>query len=67
MQIFPATNVWHRLIARLTGERQEKPAARKGDASFSELLAIATRASRAVQRPYVEHGELLYDERGLPK
>jgi hypothetical protein len=30
-------------------------------------MAIAKRASRAVKRPYVEHGELVYDEHGLPK
>lgn len=40
---------------------------RKGNASLGELMAIAKRASQAVKRPYVDHGELLYDDRGLPK
>lgn len=48
-------------------ERHEKLERRKGKASLTELLAIAGRASRAVKRPYVDHGELLYDEHGLPK
>lgn len=72
----------HRLaqaIARQTGqsltevvidslrERYEKLEKRKGKASLAELMAIAKRASRGVKRPYLEHGELLYDEHGLPK
>ena len=72
----------HRLaqaIARETGEsltkvvieslrdRHAKVEKRKGKATLVELMAIAKRASRAVKRPYVEHGQLLYDEHGLPK
>ena len=72
----------HRLaqaIARQTGdsltkvvidslrERHEKLEKRRAKASLPELMAIARRASRAVKRPYADHGELLYDERGLPK
>jgi antitoxin VapB len=48
-------------------ERQAMLEKRKGKASLRELMAIAGRASRAVKRPYVDHGELLYDEHGLPK
>jgi antitoxin VapB len=48
-------------------ERHEKLEKRKGKASLAELLAIAKRASRAVKRPYVDHGELLYDKHGLPR
>ena len=48
-------------------ERHEKLAKRKGKASLAELMSIAKRASRAVKRPYVDHGKLLYDEHGLPK
>jgi antitoxin VapB len=72
----------HRLaqaIARETGEsltkvvieslraRHERLQKRKGKASLDELMSIAKRASRAVRRPYVDHGELLYDRYGLPK
>jgi antitoxin VapB len=48
-------------------ERHAQLEKRKGKASLGELMAIAKRASRAAKRPYVDHGELLYDERGLPK
>jgi len=48
-------------------ERHAKLEHRKGKASLQELMAIAKRASRLVKRPYVDHAELLYDERGLPK
>jgi antitoxin VapB len=72
----------HRLaqaIARATGEtitRVVTEALREryvrlqngpGKASVEELLAIAKRASKDVKRPYIDHAELLYDERGLPK
>jgi antitoxin VapB len=72
----------HRLaqaIARETGEsltkvgieslreRHARIEKHNGRASLTDLMAIAKRASRAVKRPYVEHGELLYDEHGLPK
>jgi antitoxin VapB len=72
----------HRLaqeIARATGEtmtrvvtealrerlaRLERQSAR---ASLEELLAIAGRSAAYVKRPYLDHSELLYDERGLPR
>ena len=51
-------HAWHRL---------ERLQARRGRASVAELLAIAKRASAQVKRPYLDHAEFLYDERGLPK
>jgi len=48
-------------------ERHEGLEKREGKASLTELLAIAKKASREVKRPYVGHGELLYDKHGLPK
>ncbi len=33
----------------------------------TELLAIGRRCASGLKRPVVEHGELLYDERGLPR
>jgi antitoxin VapB len=33
----------------------------------AELRAIGKRAAAHIKRPYVDHAELLYDERGLPK
>ncbi len=72
----------HRLareIARATGEtmtraviealrerlaRLEQQSAR---ASVEELLAIAERSAARVKRPYLDHADFLYDERGLPR
>ena len=72
----------HRLaqqIARATGEtmtrvvtealrerlaRLEQQSAR---ASVEELLAIAERSAAHVKRPYLNHADFLYDERGLPR
>ena len=48
-------------------ERYARIEHRKGRASVEELLAIADRAAAYVKSPYVDHGELLYDENGLPK
>ena len=41
--------------------------AQQDKATVEELLAIGQRASAQVQRPYLDHAELLYDEHGLPK
>ena len=48
-------------------ERYERLQRRRRKASVDELLAIAKRASAHVKRPYLNHAEFLYDERGLPK
>ena len=56
-----------RVVVESLRERHAKIKKRKEKASLAELMAIAKRASRAVKRPYVEHGQLLYDEGGLPK
>ena len=67
------------LIARATGEtmtrvvtealreRLDKIERRSARASVAELLAIADRAAARLKRPYLDHAELLYDDRGLPK
>jgi antitoxin VapB len=67
------------LIARATGEtmtrvvtealreRLDKIERRSARASVEELLAIADRAAAHVKRPHLDHAELLYDKRGLPK
>jgi antitoxin VapB len=72
----------HRLaqaIAALTGdtltdavtdalrERLDSLQRRKRKASVQEMLSIADRIATHVRVPYVDHGELLYDEQGLPK
>ena len=56
-----------RAVKEALRERLERLRARRGRASVEELLAIAKRASAQVKRPYLDHAEFLYDERGLPK
>jgi len=56
-----------RVVVQALRERLAKIERRKGKASVKELLAIADRAAAHVKRPYISHGELLYDESGLPK
>jgi antitoxin VapB len=41
--------------------------ARKADATTAELLAIGKRCAEQLQRHRLDHGSLLYDEKGLPK
>ena len=36
-------------------------------ANVEELMAIADRVAAHLKRPYLDHGDLLYDENGLPK
>ena len=63
MKLKPEPNRRAETTARHTGD--EKPEA--GKASLADLMTIAAKVSRTVKRPYVNHGELLYDAHGLPK
>ena len=56
-----------RVVTEALRERYERLHNRPGKATIEELLAIARRASARVKRPYLDHADLLYDERGLPK
>lgn len=56
-----------RVVTEALRERYARIERRKGKASVEELLAIADRAAAYLQRPYIDHAELLYDENGLPK
>ena len=56
-----------RIVTDALRERYERLQKNQGKASVEELLAIAQRASAQVKRPYLDHAEFLYDERGLPK
>ena len=40
---------------------------RRKRVSLEELEAIAKRVAVHVKRPYLDHGDLLYDDDGLPK
>lgn len=55
------------VVTEALRERYAKIEHREGRASVEELLKIADRAAAHVKHPYVDHDELLYDERGLPK
>jgi antitoxin VapB len=56
-----------RAVTEALRERYERLQSRKRKASVEELLTIAKRAAARAKRPYLDHAELLYDERGLPK
>ena len=56
-----------RVVTEALRERLAKIERQKSRASVAELLAIADRAAAHLQRPYVDHAELLYDENGQPK
>lgn len=56
-----------RVVTEALRERLARIESRKSKASVEELLAIADRSAALVDRNYVEHSELLYDEKGLPK
>ena len=40
---------------------------RKRDAMHAALTAIAKRRASLYKGPYIDHADLLYDEKGLPK
>jgi len=56
-----------RVVTEALRERYERLQHQRGKASVAELLAIAQRACAHVKKPYLDHAEFLYDERGLPK
>jgi antitoxin VapB len=56
-----------RVVTGALRERYERLQSRKAKVSVEELRAIAKRAAAHVKGPYLDHAELLYDNRGLPK
>jgi antitoxin VapB len=48
-------------------ERLERLNRSDAESLATDLRAIARRASVHIKRPYLDHAEFLYDERGLPK
>ena len=56
-----------RVVTEALRERLSRLERRSTRASVEELLAIAKRAASHVKHPHVDHGELLYDEHGLPR
>ncbi|HZZ40687.1 MAG TPA: type II toxin-antitoxin system VapB family antitoxin [Acidobacteriaceae bacterium] len=56
-----------RVVTESLRERYERLPGDRHKASIEELQSIASRISARVNRPYLDHSDLLYDERGLPK
>jgi antitoxin VapB len=54
-------------VTQALRERYERLKGRRRKASVAELLTIAQLCAAQVKRPYLDHAEYLYDERGLPK
>jgi antitoxin VapB len=54
------------VIEALT-ERLARIQRSRRNASAQELLAIGQRCAQGLTPPVIAHGELLYDERGLPQ
>lgn len=77
----PETERLARELSELTGEslttavtvalreRLERVKRDRGEALVEEILAIGREAAARMKEPYrsVDHGELLYDEQGLPR
>ena len=55
------------VVTEALRERFERLRSHRRKASVEELHAIANRVAARVKRSYMDHAELLYDERGLPK
>ena len=55
------------VVTEALRERYESIQKRDPETLAADLRAIAKRAAAHVNRPYLDHAELLYDEHGLPK
>lgn len=56
-----------RAVTEALRERYERIQRRNPEVLAADIRAIARRAAAHIKRPYLDHAELLYDERGLPK
>lgn len=56
-----------RAVTEALRERYERLHKRDPEALAADIRAIAKRASAHIRRPYLNHAEFLYDQRGLPK
>jgi antitoxin VapB len=76
----PAAHALARILAKETGETMTRAVTeairerlerirrqRKPDATVADLLAIGRRCASTLKGKPVNHGALLYDERGLPR
>lgn len=56
-----------RAVTEALRERYERIRKRDHEVLAADIRAIAERAAAHINRPYLDHAELLYDEHGLPK
>ena len=76
----PAAHTLAQTLAKETGETMTQAVTealrerlqrvrrqRKPEATVAELLAIGQRCARTLKGRPVDHGAMLYDERGLPR
>lgn len=56
-----------RAVTEALRERYARVHQRDSEALAEDIRAIADRAAAHIKRPYLDHAEFLYDERGLPK
>ncbi|MCK6553591.1 type II toxin-antitoxin system VapB family antitoxin [Candidatus Binatia bacterium] len=76
----PAAHTLAQALAKETGETMTRAVTaairerlervrrqRRPEATVAELLAIGHRCASTLQGQPVDHGDMLYDERGLPK
>jgi antitoxin VapB len=76
----PAAHALARTLAKATGETMTRAVTeairerlerirrrRKPDATVADLLAIGRRCANTLKGKPVDHGAMLYDERGLPR
>jgi antitoxin VapB len=56
-----------RVVTEALRERYERTRRVDAEALAADIRAIAKRAAAHIQHPYLDHAQLLYDERGLPK
>ena len=76
----PAAHTLAQTLAKETGETMTQAVTqairerlqrvrrqRKPEATVAELLAIGHRCARTLKAKPIDHGAMLYDERGLPR
>jgi antitoxin VapB len=56
-----------RAVTEALRQRHERLKKQDHEALAADIRAIAKRAAARMKRPYLDHAEYLYDERGLPK
>ena len=56
-----------RAVTEALRQRLERVRKQDHEGLAADIRAIAKRAAAHIKRPYLDHADYLYDERGLPK